>query len=247
MEKLKVLQIEEAALNAWPAVKQMAYDGWLLRFTGGPSKRVNSVNVLNPSTLPLKEKIHTCEAIYEREGLPLIFRLPDPLTPMDLLQALDRKGYRSFDPTLVFGRSILEDVGSLQGRQIRRMDAVDWLEVRAWLMAVSLADLNYHAAVIERVMPEKVLVGVYNEGIPVACGMGVVQGNLLGYFSIYTRLSQRRRGYAHVVITALSRYGLEKGADFGYLQVEGDNLPAQKLYERLGFERLYGYSYRKKG
>ncbi len=70
----RIPQIEEAALNAWPAPRQMVYDGWLLRFTGGPSKRVNSTNVLYPSRLPLPEKIKYCEAVYAQAELPPLFR-----------------------------------------------------------------------------------------------------------------------------------------------------------------------------
>ena len=57
-----IARIEDAALNAWPSPRQMVYDGWLLRFTGGESKRVNSVNIRYASSLPLSEKIAFCES-----------------------------------------------------------------------------------------------------------------------------------------------------------------------------------------
>jgi ribosomal protein S18 acetylase RimI-like enzyme len=47
-------------------------------------------------------------------------------------------------------------------------------------------------------------------------------------------------------MAALSQWGLERGAKFGYLQVEGDNQAAQAMYKTMGFEKLYGYAYRKK-
>jgi ribosomal protein S18 acetylase RimI-like enzyme len=45
------------------------------------------------------------------------------------------------------------------------------------------------------------------------------------------------------MMAALTDWGLSRGADFGYLQVEGDNDPAQAMYEKLGFELCYRYDY----
>ncbi len=97
----RIPQIEEAALNAWPAPRQMVYDGWLLRFTGGPSKRVNSTNVLYPSRLPLPEKIKYCEAVYAQAELPPLFRVPAPFSTPELEQSLQAAGYHPFDETYV--------------------------------------------------------------------------------------------------------------------------------------------------
>jgi N-acetylglutamate synthase len=246
MDKSLVKRIEEAALQAWPSIKQMAYDGWVIRVTEGPSKRVNSVNVYGPSHLPLAEKVCYCEALYQREGLPLIFRLPEPLTPTALLAGLAALGYQSFDPTLVLGRKILEEQTSCNVLGVKQMAALDWLAVRAWMMGIPLTALGYHAAILKLILPEKALFCLFDAGLPVACGMGVVQGKLLGYFSIYTHRGYRRRGHARAMMTALTRWGRERGAAFGYLQVEGDNEPAKVMYENLGFARLYGYAYTKK-
>lgn len=246
MGKDLALRIEEAALNAWPAVKQMDYDGWLMRLTGGPSKRVNSVNVRGPSSLPLVEKVRHCEVIYQREELPLIFRLPEPLTPPELSEGLADLGYQSFDPTLVLGRAAESNPDLMRGLIFRQMDSLDFLVARAWMMGVPLTALGYHAKILNLILPEKALLCLFDDGLPAACGMAVHQADLLGYFSIYTRPSARRRGYGRAVMAALSQWGLEQGAKFGYLQVEGDNEVAQAMYKTMGFERLYGYSYRKK-
>ncbi len=246
METGLVKGIEEAALNAWPAVKQMAYDGWTIRVTGGPSKRVNSVNVLAPSHLPLTQKVRFCEGLYGREGLPLIFRLPEPLTPSALYDGLEMLGFHMFDPTLVLGREIGEAEELEQGLELRHMSQIDWLAARAWMMDVPLTALGYHAEILSLILPENTLLCLFENGLPAACGMGVVQGKFLGYFSIFTRESARQQGYARAVMAALTRWGRERGAAFGYLQVEGDNEPAKGMYENLGFERLYGYTYAKK-
>ena len=75
MDVITIRQIEEAGLNAWPAHQQMLYDGWLLRFADGYTKRANSVNPVYRSNLEIDEKIKTCQEIYRNQGLPAVFRL----------------------------------------------------------------------------------------------------------------------------------------------------------------------------
>jgi hypothetical protein len=49
-------------------LQTVLYDGWLLNFANGYTRRANSVQTLYPSTLDLEEKIDYCEALYTREG-----------------------------------------------------------------------------------------------------------------------------------------------------------------------------------
>ena len=47
----------------------------------------------------------------------------------------------------------------------------------------------------------------------------------------------------HYVSTCL-HWHAEKGAVASYLQVEADNHPARRIYQRLGFADAYAYHYR---
>jgi GNAT superfamily N-acetyltransferase len=241
-------KLEEAALNAYPAPHQLIYDGWLLRFLGGPSKRVNSVNVLYPSTLPLKEKVVHCEREYTRHGLPVIFRVPDPFASDALNKALQGCGYVQYDPTFVLGQKIEVGIFGVTSKpEMREMSISDWMHLRAYVGGVPFEKIAYLETILKVIVPEKYLMGCFVENRPVACGIGVREGDFLGYFSIYTYHDERRKGYARTVMSALTDCGVEKGASYGYLQVEGDNAPARALYQDMGFETCYRYVYWKKG
>jgi len=93
--------IEEAALQAWRALKQQELDGWSLGFSQGYTKRANSVNPLNAGRGAVNAKIRLCEAAYADRGLPTIFRLTPFAAPADLDSRLEARGYRRPAITLV--------------------------------------------------------------------------------------------------------------------------------------------------
>jgi N-acetylglutamate synthase len=241
-----LIKIEEAALNAWRAPREMVSDGWLLRFAGGVSKRVNSVTPLYPSTLPLAEKIKACEVIYARQGQPCLFRICENTANADLKQALREAGYVGFDPTLVLGRELALSDDHHQDVTILEMPVADWFRLREEFIRVPAGDRLIHEEILLSIVPEMVLMGLFANGKPAACGMGVVEGSLLGFFSIHTASKWRRKGYGSLIMGALTDWGMARGATYGYLQVEGDNRPALAMYEKLGYGRCYQYVYYRK-
>ena len=97
----EALRLEERALNASGAFQSLAYDGWLIGYRRGPTKRLRCVNPLYRSTLPLAEKIEWCARFYAAAKLPAIFRMLPFAQPRHLDRVLDRAGWRAFDRTMV--------------------------------------------------------------------------------------------------------------------------------------------------
>ena len=91
--------IEELTLNAWPALNNLLYDGWVLSFSDGYTRRANSIHPLYPSTLPLADKIAVCEATYAARGQETVFKLTSPDHELDA--TLERLGYASAATTSV--------------------------------------------------------------------------------------------------------------------------------------------------
>ena len=104
---------EELSMNAQPALKTQFYDGWVLRFSNGYTKRANSVNPIYTSLLPFEAKVAVCEDIYTRQGLPTVFKLTDA-APAELENYLDTQDYEILTPTYLFENDMLPS-GSVNG------------------------------------------------------------------------------------------------------------------------------------
>ncbi len=96
-----ITAMEELSLNAWPAHQTLLYDGWVLRFADGYTKRANSVNPLYPSTLDLEEKIAFCESLYHEQKLDVVYKLTPASCPENLDEILEAKGYKKDSATSV--------------------------------------------------------------------------------------------------------------------------------------------------
>jgi ribosomal protein S18 acetylase RimI-like enzyme len=238
--------IEEAALNAWPALQTLIYDGWLLRFANGYTKRANSATPLYPGSRSLEEKIAYCEKLYRQQRQPAIFRLPSFVEGVDELDGvLDAKGYQRLDETLV-QVSDLEWAAYTQSER-----AYDMLYADHWLpayhdMAQERLDSDAHERILRAIMSPTCYLTVM-DGQTVACGLGVCERGYVGLFDIVTDAAHRRQGYGEEVVSSLLAWGQEvHDARYAYLQVMADNAPAISLYAKFGFETSYRYWYRVK-
>jgi ribosomal protein S18 acetylase RimI-like enzyme len=75
-------------------------------------------------------------------------------------------------------------------------------------------------------------------------GLVVVERSWAGLFCMATRPEDRRRGVASAGARRAAGWAAGRGARRLYLQVEEDNLPALRLYRRLGFWPSHHYHYR---
>jgi len=240
-------RIEEASLNAWPALQQMVLDGWLLRFAGGYTKRANSVNPLYESQGDIDHKIDYCERTYRARGLPAIFRLT-PFAPPTLNQILETRGYLYADRTAVMHLDLARyppDVRSDLGcRYLERPSVEDWLGVLCRLRREPLGNHGLHRSILQTILGERLLASLVIGDLPVACGLGVLEDGMVGIFDVLTGRPHRNKGYGTKLMVGLLARARQAGAQHAYLQVMCSNAPAWNLYTELGFQELYTYWYR---
>jgi GNAT superfamily N-acetyltransferase len=239
-------RLEEANLNCLPAPRQLFYDGWVLRVTPGPTKRARSVNAFFGSTRPIDQKIAHCERVYERAGLPLLFRLTPFDAPPTLDAELGARGFVAFDNVLVqvialesppaadvrsdvdvesvMSNAFVEALRALGGTPPRHRATR-----RAWLAQTSL--------------PARAVVAKL-DGRIVGVGQSSIDDGFAMIGSIATADDMRGRGIATTVVNVLLAWAWNHNAHHAYLQVNDDNHRALAVYRRFGFETAYAYHYR---
>src|SRR6266550_3308789 len=99
--QLEARRLEELSLNASGAFQSLLYDGWLLGFRPGPTKRLRCVNAFYSTSLPLAEKVDYCVRFYQSLSLPAIFRMLPFSQPPELDAHLEGLGWNRFERTLV--------------------------------------------------------------------------------------------------------------------------------------------------
>lgn len=239
--------LEELSLTALPALQTSYYDGWVLRFAGGYTRRANSINPIYESTLDLNHKIKYCEALYRARSLPVIFKLTPTAYPVDLDQVLARHHYKE-----EVGASVqvcsLETVRKTE-REVRLSATLDevWLNAYFRLNGTPERYKPVMRQILTQIVPKTGFAALYDspEKI-VAVGLGIIDQTHIGLFDIVTHSEFRKRGLGTDLVSGLLAWGKTNGADQAYLQVRPDNAPALRLYKKLGFRESYQYWYRAK-
>ena len=239
---------EEACLNAWPALQEIHYDGWLVRLGEGGTRRTNSVNVIGPGYRSLADKIEHCEAIYAAHRKPAYFRIRSNAPP-DLDAELGARGYRAEADTLTIymdyakkspPRSAAPEVELLSA------PTQEWLDAHT-----SLSNLPAEEGAVLNKMAKKIAVPAAfgaardTSGEIASLAYSAVHDGLATLNWVVTGPQHRRRGLSRMVLSELLWWSETQGAQGCCLQVLSDNHSAIALYRTLGFTAdLYRYHYR---
>jgi GNAT superfamily N-acetyltransferase len=238
------VRLEELGLRAWPALEETRYDGWILRFADGHTKRANSVTPLHASTIDMQQKIDVCERAYAERALPTIFRLTAFSEPASLDQALEQRGYAMIDRTLVMTKEIVRTSGRADIAGARRVDIAAWLDAFGSFALLSPENMRTRCRMIGRISSDPIFVVAGPADRPAGVNLGVHDGRAVGLFALFVSKAERRQGLARAIVEETLRIAADRGATLAYLQVEEANRPARALYEKLGFIDAYPYWYR---
>ncbi|MEW5717393.1 MAG: GNAT family N-acetyltransferase [Chloroflexota bacterium] len=238
-----ITSIEELSLNAWPALQTLLVDGWVLRFANGYTRRANSINPLYASANGVEAKIEFCEEVYRRSNLPVVFKMTSAAQPENLDALLDARGYAVDAPTSVQTME-LDGADSSQDARLDATLTEEWLAAFCRMSAIDDARQATLRQMLTSIVPQKCFAAMTEADQIVACGLGVRQGEYIGFYDIVTDKAFRKRGYSKRLMRSLIAWGRQNGARHAYLQVMLNNPPALQLYSQLGFKQVYQYWYR---
>lgn len=232
-------------MRAWPA-RNVHYDGaWQLRLTAGhPSKRLNSITVLDRSDISdIEVRFEKAARRYTAFGRPVLVR-ETPLTPPPLIEFLTERSSESFDETIVLTCN-LRDFEATD--IVERLPSQDVGRFVGALLSINPVDGLTKAGLAEVVTAIKPVHGFFisddDDNRPLAAGLCVQDFDMAGIESLVVAPSARRTGLGYGLMASMLHWAKLKEARFAWLQVHADNAPALNLYEKLGFKEVYRYRY----
>ena len=244
---VRVREIEAAAACTWPAEITVMSGGWLLRSSGGVTRRANSALPLGnpPFGDPDSGVEHAVAEVVEfarMHGMRPAIQVALPVyAPLD--EHLAESGWEAASEHHVLvhdARSIgVREPSTLPRRwTLRHEDQPS----EAWR---SVQGRDAEAIIMSR-WPADYL-SLWADDIPVGAGRLAISDGWGVITRVFVSPASRRRGGAVAIMEELARAALSSGVERLALQVSVDNRAALGLYARLGFRHHHRYRHRVPG
>lgn len=241
-----VRALQERAARAQPAEHVEHVGDWWLRHTGGPSWWTGTVLAHGPVPQDeLPARIQAAERFYDRFGATAAFQLTPAVCDPHLDAVLAERGYAASARLSLMTAS----AGEVAGRSRTHRVGLDDAPSPSWLATWHAvndhgADAAAEEAMLARVGAPSAYATALEGGEVVGVGRAVLDDGWAGLFGMATLPDARRRGVGQRVLAALAGWAAERGAHGLYLQVEGGNAAALRLYTAAGFTPAARYHYR---
>jgi ribosomal protein S18 acetylase RimI-like enzyme len=241
--------LQERTARALPAEHIKDAEGWWLRHAPGCAWWVGTVlphGAVRPGELA--HRVVRAEEFYAGHGVAARFQISPGACPEGLDTLLAERGYRreclmSLQAASI--ASVLEQARAASTLRVR----VDDRPTRAWFEVWQSVhghggDSRAEWDLLDRVTRPCAYASAMIGDDAVAVGRAVADTGWAGVFGMATLPEARGKGLARNVLAALADWAGAHQADRVYLQVERENIPALRLYERMGFGEICGYHYR---
>ena len=248
VDQSQIIEMEQIASNAWVAEETERHGGWLFRANGGITRRANSVLPLGPPPpLPIAESIEKAIEFYKKRDLIPRFQMTETSKPVELDRDLSERGFSVGLQVEIHTAAINHLVQREPAFDVLISNDISdgWMSVYTESSGYDEASMETRKALMKRTSLQKAFALAKIDRELAGVGFGVVEGKWLGLFNIAVHPTMRGKGVALAVNTALAKWAHQRGARSAYLQVESEHIPALKLYDKLGFQHLYTYWYRK--
>ncbi|AKS44704.1 Acetyltransferase (GNAT) family protein [Octadecabacter temperatus] len=221
----------------WPAKSLREVEGWTIRAGAGGGSRVSAATARDNAKLD--GYAHAEEAMREMGQTPLFM----VRTGEDKLDAvLERDGYIIKDPVNYY-TAPTELLAS------QRPPAVTCFEV--WPPLAAQTEIWVEGgidaarlAIMDRVSgPKTTVLGRLND-TPAGAAFAAIHNGTAMFHAIETAAAFRRQGLGRHMLTAMSFWTKEQGADTVALLVTRANVGANALYTSIGMTPVGGYHYR---
>jgi ribosomal protein S18 acetylase RimI-like enzyme len=243
--------LQARAARALPADETKEVEGWWLRHAPDGPWWVGSVlPYADAKPGELDRRVATAEHFYARRDATARFQISPGACPDGLDTALAERGYRRLGvmSLQVAPAAPAREPTSRATPQVHLDDRPTrpWFEV--WhAMHGDGGDPRSGWNMLGRVEPPSAYVWATKGNRVLGVGRAVADRGWAGVFGMATVPEARGRGVARDVLAALAGWAHARDAECMYLQVAEDNIPARRLYERLGFVELTRYHYRAAG
>jgi GNAT superfamily N-acetyltransferase len=240
-----VLEVETAALTAWPGLFT-AFDGhWVWRAAGGYSGRANSIQCLDPNDdANASTRIARFTELFTRHGLPPVFK-SSPLTAPGILETLKELNWESYNASKVLRLGMpAREWETHHHTALFAPTDPQWHETQARMSGYSDVAAETVRRILGTIACDCRGVLAYDEnGVPAAAALAGVANGIAIFGNVVALPSHRGRGFGRAVMAAALNWSRDAGATAAGIQVAGGNAVALRLYGSLGFADPYDYGY----
>ena len=229
-------RLYEVTEATWPPARRFEVGPWVCRDGAGGGKRVSAATAAGPVG---PDDIAAAETAMREIGQGPLFMIREGEDALD--QRLAAGGYDRIDEVTLYAAPI----DLLTDKPIPRVTAFPIWEPLAIMVEIWAAG-GIGPARLEVMARAKTKTGIlarWNEK-PAGTGFVAVHDDVAMVHAVEVLPHQRRQGVAEWIMRAAAFWGKAQGARHLSVLCVTDNVAANALYTKLGFERVGRYHYR---